>query len=59
VCLSSSLGGGGGGCIDPYLRQPISPYPRSALSMSLHIGDNVQFKFGGRGDTFIYTMFRF
>jgi hypothetical protein len=48
----------GGECIEPYLYQPVSPSPRSALSMSLRIGNNVQFKFGDRGDTFIYTIFR-
>jgi hypothetical protein len=42
-----------------YLLQPVSPNPRSALSMYLHIGDNAQFKFGGMGDTFIYTVSRF
>jgi hypothetical protein len=28
-----------------------SPNPRLVLSMKLHIGDNVQIKFGGMGDT--------
>jgi hypothetical protein len=48
-----------GGCFEPYLLQPVSPKPRSALSIYLHIGDNVQFKFGGMGDIFIYTVFCF
>jgi hypothetical protein len=32
---------------------------RSTLSMYLHIGDNVQFKFGGIGDTFTHTLSHF
>jgi hypothetical protein len=52
VCLSSSLGG----CFEPYLLQPVSPNPRSTLSMYLHTGGNVQFKFGGMGDTFTHTL---
>jgi hypothetical protein len=55
VCLSSSLGG----CFESYLLQPVSPNPRSAFSMYLHIGDNVQFQFGGMGDTFPHTLSRF
>jgi hypothetical protein len=50
---------GGGGCFESHLLQLVSPNPRSALSIYLHIRDNVQFKFGGMGDTFIYTMFHF
>jgi hypothetical protein len=55
VCLSSSLGG----CFESHLLQPVSPNPRSALSMYLHIRDNVQFQFGGMGDTFPHTLSRF
>jgi hypothetical protein len=33
-----------------------SPKPRSTLSMYLHIGDNMQFKFGGMRDTFTQTL---
>jgi hypothetical protein len=33
-----------------------SPNPRLALSMYLHIGDNVPFKFGGMGDTFTHSL---
>jgi hypothetical protein len=36
-----------------------SPFPRSALSMYLHIGNNVQFKFRGMGITFTHTLFWF
>jgi hypothetical protein len=51
IRLNSSLRG----CVEPYLRHPVSLYPRSALSMSLHTGDNVQFKFGGR-EIHLYTL---
>jgi hypothetical protein len=46
-----------------YARSHASPNssssPKSALSMYLHIGDNVQFKFGGMGDTFTHTLSHF
>jgi hypothetical protein len=35
-----------------------SPNPKLALSMKLHIGDNVQIKFGGMGDTLSHTLSR-
>jgi hypothetical protein len=44
------------GCAMIQANPDSSPSPKSALSMYLHIGDNVQFKFGGMGDTFTHIL---
>jgi hypothetical protein len=41
------------GCAMSHASPDSSPNPRSVLS---HIGENVQFKFGGMGDTFTHTL---
>jgi hypothetical protein len=44
------------GCAMSHASPDSSPNPMSTLSMSLHIGDNLQFKFGGMGDTCTHTL---
>jgi hypothetical protein len=46
------------GCAMSYASLDSSPNPKLALSMKLHIGDNVQIKFGGMGDTLSHTLSR-
>jgi hypothetical protein len=47
------------GCAMSHASLDSSPNPKSALSMYLHIGDNVQFKFRGMGNTFTHTWSHF
>ena len=46
------------GCAMSHASPDSSPTPGLALSMWLHIGDNVQIKFGGMGDTISHTLSR-
>jgi hypothetical protein len=47
------------GCAMSHASLNNSLSPRSAISMYLHIGDNVQFKFESMGGTFTHTLSRF